>query len=210
MLNKIAVLVSGTGTNLKALIEAIKNNEIKNGKISLVISSNKNAKAIAIAREANINTVVLDRKSFKLAHEFEEALFLTLKEENPNLIVMAGFLCIIPKKITDHFKNKIINIHPSLIPAFCGEGFYGLKVHEAALKKGVKITGATVHFVNEIADGGPIILQKSVEVKQTDSPEILQKRVMEQAEWVILKKAVNYICLNKIYVKDNKTFIEEE
>ena len=207
-MKKIVVLVSGTGTNLNALINAFKNDEIKNAKIECVISSNNHAKAVEIAKEAGLKTKIIDVKSFDDKAKFQEKLFLTLKELSPDLIVLAGFLQIIGKQIIDHFKNRIINIHPSLIPSFCGAGVYGLKVHEAALEKGVKITGATVHFVNEIADDGPIILQKAVEIKQDDDAKTLQKRVMKEAEWQILKKAVNLICLDKIEIRNKKTYIK--
>ncbi len=207
-MKKIVVLVSGTGTNLNALINAFKNDEIKNAKIECVISSNNHAKAVEIAKEAGLKTKIIDVKSFDDKAKFQEKLFLTLKELSPDLIVLAGFLQIIGKQIIDHFKNRIINIHPSLIPSFCGAGVYGLKVHEAALERGVKITGATVHFVNEIADDGPIILQKAVEIKQDDDAKTLQKRVMKEAEWQILKKAVNLICLDKIEIRNKKTYIK--
>ena len=206
-MKKIVVLVSGAGTNLNALIKAIEKNKVKNGKISLVISSNEKASALEIAKKHNIKTLVLSRKNFNSKEEYQNELFLKLKEENPNLIVLAGFLQIISKEIVNFFENKIINIHPSLIPSFCGD-VYGIKVHEAVLKKGVKLTGATVHFVNEKADDGPIILQKSIKVKQTDTPEKLQERVKKKVEWKILPKSVNLFCLDKIAVKENKTFIK--
>ena len=207
-MKKITVLVSGGGTNLGALISACQNKKIQNGNISLVISSNPDAYAIERAKTANIRTLVVDRKKYNDVQNFNEDLLYELKKENPDIIVLAGFMCILDKKIIEHFKNKIINVHPSLIPAFSGKGFYGLHVHEAALKRGVKITGATVHFVNEIPDGGPIILQKCVPVYNTDTPEILQKRVMEQAEWLILPEAVSLICSEKINVKNNIVNIE--
>lgn len=207
-MKKITVLVSGGGTNLGALISACQNKKIQNGNISLVISSNPDAYAIERAKTANIRTLVVDRKKYNDVQNFNDDLLYELKKENPDIIVLAGFMCILDKKIIEHFKNKIINVHPSLIPAFSGKGFYGLHVHEAALKRGVKITGATVHFVNEIPDGGPIILQKCVPVYNTDTPEILQKRVMEQAEWLILPEAVSLICSEKINVKNNIVNIE--
>ena len=207
-MKKITVLVSGGGTNLEALISACQNGKIQNGKISLVISSNPNAYAIERAKAANINTVIVDRKQYIDALKFNDRLLQELKKENPDIIVLAGFMCILDKRIIEHFKNKIINVHPSLIPSFSGKGFYGLHVHEAALRRGVKITGATVHFVNEIPDGGPIILQKCVPVHNNDTPEILQKRVMEQAEWLILPEAVSLICSDKINVKNNIVNIE--
>jgi phosphoribosylglycinamide formyltransferase-1 len=195
-MKKIVVLVSGGGTNLQALIDS---NEFSGlGKITKVISSKKDAYALERARKANIPTVVVDKKSFSRNDEFQDALLNSLKYENPDLIVLAGFVSIISKKIIDSFPNKIINIHPSLIPSFCGGGCYGIKVHEAALKKGVKVTGATVHFVNEITDGGKIIAQKAVRVLDGDTPEILQKRVMEEAEWVILPQAVRKVLENEV------------
>ena len=206
-LKKITVLVSGGGTNLGALIKACENGEIKDGKISLVISSNPNAYALKRAENANIKTAVIDRKLSTSSLEFDQKLLIKLKEENPDLIVLAGFMCILGKNIVKHFENKIINIHPSLIPAFCGKGFYGLNVHKAALERGVKLTGATVHFVNEEADGGPIILQKSVNVNYNDTPQTLQKRVMRQAEWNILPKAVSLICSGKTKIINNKVHI---
>lgn len=202
-MKKITVLVSGGGTNLGALISACQDKNIQNGKISLVISSNPNAYAIERAKAANINTVVVDRKQYSDNLKFNDMLLQELKKENPDIIVLAGFMCILDKRIIDHFKNKIINVHPSLIPSFSGNGFYGLHVHEAALKRGVKVTGATVHFVNEIPDGGPIILQKCVPVYDNDTPEILQKRVMKQAEWLILPEAVSLICSEKVNVRNN-------
>ena len=206
-MKKIAVLVSGSGTNLNALINGIKTKKIRNGRISLVISSNKNAKALEIANQNKIKTLTIEKKSFNSVEEYNQKMLFELKKENPDLIVLAGFLQIVSEEIVNHFKNRIINIHPSLIPSFCGNGVYGLKVHNAVLEKGVKITGATVHFVNELADDGPIILQKSVKVKQTDTPEILQERVKKEVEWKIITKAVNLICCNKITIKDKKTYI---
>lgn len=179
---KIAVLVSGGGTNLQALIDAQKSGIIKSGKISLVVSNNKDAYALERAKNNNIDTAVVIKKECKDQNDFEDKIIEQLDNANINLIVLAGFMAILSKKFTDHYKDRIINVHPALIPSFCGEGFYGLRVHEAALKKGVKVTGATVHFVNEIPDGGKIIAQKAVYIEDDDTPEILQKRVMEQAE----------------------------
>lgn len=193
MLN-IAVLVSGGGTNLQALIDAQQRGEIANGKITLVVASNSGAFALERARKADIKTEVVARKSFASKELFDEALLLSLKKHNIDLVVLAGFLCILGENTLTAYKRRIINVHPSLIPAFCGDGFYGLRVHEAALARGVKITGATVHFVNEITDGGEIILQKAVDVLPGDTPELLQRRVMEQAEWIILPKAVSLYC----------------
>ncbi len=206
-MKNIVVLVSGGGTNLQALIDAQKNGEIKNGKITCVISSNPNAYALERAKNNDIDTKILRRKDFDSLDEYDKALTDLLIEVQAELIVLAGFMTILGSKVINNFENKIINIHPSLIPSFCGAGYYGLKVHQEALNKGVKITGATAHFVNEICDGGAIILQKSVEIQNNDTPEILQKRVMEQAEWVILPKAVNLFCNDKILVEENKTII---
>ena len=190
---KIAVLVSGGGTNLQALIDALKSGIITDGNIELVISNNENAYALTRAKNAGIETLFLNKKELG-KEKFEEELIKTLDENGIDIIVLAGFMVILSERFTKHFANRILNVHPSLIPSFCGEGFYGLKVHEAALKKGVKVTGATVHFVNEIPDGGEIIMQKAVEVEDGDTPSILQKRVMEQAEWIILPKAVEKVC----------------
>ncbi len=190
---KVAVLVSGGGTNLQAIIDAEKNGTIRSGTVSLVVSNNENAYALTRAANAGIETAVLLRKSFESSEAFEQALIRTLEEKGIDLIVLAGFMTILSERFTTRFRNRIINVHPSLIPSFCGQGFYGLKVHEEALKKGVKVTGATVHFVNEIPDGGEIISQKAVEVLPGDTPETLQKRVMEQAEWILLPAAVEEI-----------------
>lgn len=206
-MKNIVVLVSGGGTNLQALIDAQNRGEIKNGKITCVISSNPNAYALTRAQNNNISTEVIRRKDFAEFDEYDSALTELLKSKNADVVVLAGFMTILGSKVISAFENKIINIHPSLIPSFCGEGYYGLHVHEAALKKGVKVTGATAHFVNEVCDGGPIIIQKAVEIQNGDTPEILQKRVMEQAEWKILPKAVSLFCEDKIIVKDNKTEI---
>lgn len=185
---KIAVLVSGGGTNLQALIDAQKNGIITSGEIVLVLSNNKDAYALKRAESAGIETAVVAK-----GDGFESAICNKIDQSGAQLIVLAGFICILSEKFTKKYENRIINVHPSLIPSFCGAGYYGLKVHEAALSYGVKVTGATVHFVNEIPDGGKIIAQKAVEVKDGDTPEILQKRVMEQAEWVILPLAAEKI-----------------
>lgn len=185
---KIAVLVSGGGTNLQALIDAQKNGIITSGEIVLVLSNNKDAYALKRAESAGIETAVVAK-----VDGFESAICNKIDQSGAQLIVLAGFMCILSEKFTKKYENRIINVHPSLIPSFCGAGYYGLKVHEAALSYGVKVTGATVHFVNEIPDGGKIIAQKAVEVKDGDTPEILQKRVMEQAEWVILPLAAEKI-----------------
>ena len=190
---KIAVLVSGGGTNLQALIDACKSGIIKSGRIELVISSNPNAYALQRAASANIPTAVVSKKECGSQEIFEEKIKELLFENGIELIVLAGFMSILSEDFTRAYPERIINVHPSLIPSFCGKGFYGLRVHEAALEYGVKVTGATVHFVNEIPDGGRIILQKSVAIKKGDTPEILQRRVMEQAEWKILPRAVELV-----------------
>lgn len=190
---KIAVMVSGGGTNLQALIDAQKCGIIKSGKISLVISNNPNAYAITRAELANIPSVVITKKEYGTQEAFENKIVQTLEENGIQLIVLAGFMSILSESFTSRYPKRIINVHPSLIPSFCGKGFYGLKVHEAALAYGVKVTGATVHFVNEVPDGGEIILQKSVSIKKNETPESLQQKVMRQAEWVILPKAVELV-----------------
>lgn len=189
----IAVLVSGGGTNLQALIDAEKNGIINSGKISLVVSNNSSAYALERAKKAGIESAVITKKDCGSQQAFEDALIKKLKEKDISLIVLAGFMSILSEKFTSTFKDRIINVHPSLIPSFCGKGFYGLKVHEEALKYGVKVTGATVHFVNEIPDGGKIIMQKAVDILEGDTPEVLQKRVMENAEWIILPLATENI-----------------
>lgn len=191
-MKNIAVLVSGGGTNLQALIDAQNSGIIKSGKINLVISNNPDAYALTRAKNADIKTFVCNKK--ELGAEFENTLISVLEENKTDIIVLAGFMCILSEKFTSHFADRIINVHPSLIPSFCGKGFYGLHVHEAALEYGVKVTGATVHFVNEIPDGGKIIMQKAVEIKEGDTPEILQKRVMEEAEWKILPISLEKVC----------------
>lgn len=200
MLTKIAVLVSGGGTNLQALIDAEKSGIIKSGKIELVISNNDSAYALNRAENAGISTKVISRKEF--GEDFENALINTLDENKIDMIILAGFMCILGEKFIRHFENRIINVHPSLIPSFCGKGFYGLKVHEAALEYGVKVTGATVHYVNEVPDGGKIILQKAVEILPEDTAETLQKRVMQQAEWIILPRAAEIVARK---IAENKT-----
>lgn len=202
-MKNIAVLVSGTGTNLQALIDAEKSGIIKNGKITCVISSNPDAYALVRAKENNITAEVIRRKDYESFSDYDRALTKLLKSKNADLVVLAGFMTILGPQVICEFENKIINIHPALIPSFCGEGFYGLRVHRAALKKGVKISGATAHFVTEECDGGPIIIQKAVEVNNGDTPETLQKRIMEQAEWKILPEAVSLFCQGKIKVVDN-------
>ena len=189
----IAVLVSGGGTNLQALINAQKSGILKSGEIKLVVSSNKNAYALKRAENAGIKTAVCERKGFS-QKEFENNILNALEKEKIEVIVLAGFMSILSAEFVKRYPERIINVHPSLIPSFCGEGFYGLRVHKAALDYGVKVTGATVHFVNEIPDGGRIIMQKPVEIKENDTPETLQKRVMENAEWIILPAAAEKVC----------------
>ena len=197
----IAVLVSGGGTNLQALIDAQKNGIIKSGNISLVISNNSNAYALERAKNAGIKTAIVLKKDLGTQEAFESKLIETLDNEKIDIIVLAGFMSILSANFTNHFKDRIINVHPSLIPSFCGKGFYGLKVHEAALEYGVKVSGATVHFVNEIPDGGKIIMQKAVDVLEGDTPEILQKRIMEEAEWKILPLSCEKVCFEIIKEK---------
>lgn len=195
---RIAVLVSGGGTNLHALINAEKSGVIKSGKICLVISNNAEAFALKRAENANIPTAVILKKDCADQQDFEGKIIEKLEENNVDLIVLAGFMSILSETVTKHFQNRIINVHPSLIPSFCGKGYYGLRVHEAALAKGVKVTGATVHFVNEIPDGGEIIMQKAVKILENDTPETLQKRVMRLAEWKILPLSVEKVSANII------------
>ncbi len=190
---KIAVLVSGGGTNLQALIDAEKSGIIKSGRIELVISNKSGAYALTRAENAGIKTAVINNKDYGTREEFEAQIKATLKENGIELIILAGFMCILTESFTASYPKRIINVHPSLIPSFCGEGFYGLHVHEAALSYGVKVTGATVHFVNEIPDGGEIILQRAVYIKDGDTPEVLQKRVMQEAEWHILPEAAELV-----------------
>lgn len=190
---KIAVLVSGGGTNLQALIDAEKSGVIQNGTIALVVADKEEAYALTRAERAGIPTKVLVKKSFESRAAFEAALIATLEEAGISLIVLAGFMCILSESFTSRYPKRILNVHPSLIPSFCGEGFFGLRVHEAALAYGVKVTGATVHYVNEVADGGEIILQKAVAIEEGDTPEILQKRVMEEAEWILLPRAAELV-----------------
>lgn len=206
---KIAVLVSGGGTNLQALIDAEKSGIIKNGSISLVISNVSGAYALERAKNAGIKTETVIKKELGSQAAFEEKIISLLTENEIDLIVLAGFMSILSENFTKTYPHRIVNVHPSLIPSFCGKGFYGLHVHEAALEKGVKVTGATVHFVNEIPDGGEIILQKAVEIKEGDTPEVLQKRVMVEAEWNILPEAVSLFCQDRLEVKNNKVYIGE-
>ena len=191
---KIGVLVSGGGTNLQALIDAEKRGELGNGKITLVIASKPDVYALERAKSNGIDSLVLARKEYASIAEYSRALADALTKADIDLVVLAGFLTIIDEQVYERFPNKILNVHPALIPSFCGEGYYGLKVHEAALSYGVKVTGATVHFVNEIPDGGKIIMQKAVEIKEGDTPEVLQKRVMQEAEWILLPAALEKVC----------------
>ena len=190
---KIAVFVSGGGTNLQALIDAAKRGEIPSGEIALVLASNDKAYALTRAAENNIPSAVVKRKDYENQIAYEEAVKAVLAEKDIDMIVLAGFMTILSENFTSAYPKRIVNVHPSLIPSFCGEGFYGLRVHEAALEYGVKVTGATVHYVNEIPDGGEIILQKAVEIMEGDTAEVLQKRVMEQAEWILLPQAVELV-----------------
>lgn len=206
MLN-IAVLVSGGGTNLQAIIDAVESGEISNTRICGVISNNQNAYALERAKKHGIKSFCVSPKSFSTRAEFNQSFLETVDMLEPDLIVLAGFLVVIPPEMTEKYRNRIINIHPSLIPSFCGTGYYGLKVHEAALSRGVKVVGATVHFVDEGTDTGPIILQKAVDVEQGDTPEVLQRRVMEQAEWKILPRAIDLIANGKVKVEDGKAVI---
>ncbi len=207
---KIAVLVSGGGTNLQAIMDAIDAGDIQDAAISVVISNNKNAFALERAAKKGIENICISPKDYESREDFNRAFLEKLEIYQVDLIVLAGFLVVLPGEIITRYENRIINIHPSLIPSFCGKGFYGLKVHEAALLRGVKITGATVHFVDKGTDTGPIILQKAVEVKEGDTPEILQRRVMEEAEWKILPRAIDLIAKGRVSVIDGKVNIKEE
>lgn len=206
---RIGVLVSGGGTNLQKLIDAEKAGEIINGKLQVAISSRPDAYALERAKQAGIEAITLRRKDYDSVESYSQALIDALRERQVDLVVLAGFLTITGDNFVEAFRNRIINVHPALLPSFGGKGYYGLHVHEAALARGVKVTGATVHFVNEVCDGGPIILQKAVEVHEGDTPEILQKRVMEQAEWILLPKAVSLFCQGKLSVEDGVVHIAE-
>lgn len=199
----IAVLVSGGGTNLQAILDAQARGDIHNGKVSVVVSSNDKAYALERAKQAGVPSVVRRKKDYASGAEYCRALAQFLQEQDIGLIVLAGFMTVLDEEFCKNFENRIINVHPSLIPSFCGDGFYGMHVHEAALAKGVKVTGATVHFVNAITDGGPIIAQKAVAVEPDDTPEILQKRVMAQAEHILLPRAVSLFCEGKLSVSDS-------
>lgn len=207
-MKNIVVLVSGGGTNLQALIDAEKRGEIKGGKITCVISSKEGAYALERAKNAGINTVVIPRKEYADKLSYSKALLSELENQKADLIVLAGFMTILDACVTKAYPFKIINVHPALIPSFCGDGFYGIKVHEKALEYGVKVSGATIHFVNEFTDAGAIILQGVVEVKNDDTPEILQKRIMENVEWKLLPKAVSLFCEDRISIRDGKAFVD--
>ena len=207
-MKKIVVLVSGGGPNLQALIDAQRRGEIKNGEITCVIASKQGAYALTRAEKAGIKTRVIERKQYPDSKTFSADLLAALKEEEADLVVYAGFMTIVDRMVSEAFPYRMMNVHPALIPSFCGKGFYGLHVHEAVLKSGVKVTGATVHFVNEVCDGGAIILQKAVDVKNGDTPESLQKRVMEEAEWRILPKAVSLFCEDRIKIENGIAVVE--
>lgn len=209
-MKNIIVLVSGGGTNLQALINAEKNGEIIDGKITCVISSKEGAYALERAKNADIPSVVIPRKQYPDNLSYSKAILAELDKQKADLIVLAGFMTILDECVTKAYENKIINVHPALIPSFCGEGFYGLKVHEKALEYGVKVSGATIHFVNEKADAGAIILQGTVPVQNDDTPEILQKRIMENIEWKLLPKAVSLFCEDRITVKNGKAYVDYE
>ena len=208
-MKNIVVLVSGGGTNLQALIDAEKRGEIEGGKITCVISSKEGAYALERAEQNGIKGIVLPRKDYADSHAYSKAMLDTLKAENADIIVYAGFMTILDEQVCRAYPYKMVNVPPALIPSFCGKGYYGLKVHEEALRRGVKVTGATVHFVTEVCDGGPIILQKAVDVKNGDTPETLQRRVMEQAEWKILPHAVSLLCRDRVKVIDGVAVVEE-
>lgn len=208
MLN-VVVMVSGGGTNLQAIIDAVEAGTITNTRLAGVISNNKNAYALERAAKHGIPTACVSPKDFENRGQFNQKLLETVDGFEPDLVVLAGFLVVIPPEMTSKYRNRMINIHPSLIPSFCGTGYYGLRVHEAALARGVKVVGATVHFVDEGTDTGPIILQKAVEARQGDTPKELQRRVMEQAEWKILPRAIDLIANGKVKVENGKTIIEE-
>ena len=206
---RVLVMVSGGGTNLQAIIDRVKDGTITNTEIVGVISNNKNAYALTRAEENQIPSLCISPKDFETREIFNGKLLEAVESFEPDLVVLAGFLVVIPPEMIRKYENRMINIHPSLIPSFCGKGYYGLKVHEAALARGVKVVGATVHFVDEGTDTGPIILQKAVDVQQGDTPEVLQRRVMEQAEWKILPRAIDLIANRKVRVEDHRTVIEQ-
>lgn len=205
---KIVVLVSGGGTNLQALIDAEKNGNIHGGQITCVISSKEGAFALERAAKAGIPSVVLPRKDYPDSKAYSQAILEELDRQGADLVVLAGFMTILDECVTKAYNNRIINVHPALIPSFCGEGFYGLRVHEKALEYGVKVSGATIHFVNEKADAGPIILQGTVAVENDDTPEVLQRRIMENVEWKLLPKAVSLFCEGRITVRDGRAYVD--
>ncbi|MBP1567647.1 MAG: phosphoribosylglycinamide formyltransferase [Oscillospiraceae bacterium] len=207
-MKNIVVLVSGGGTNLQALIDSEARGEIKNGKITCVISSNPEAYALERAAKAGIGTVVIPRKEFGDSAAYSKAILEELDNQKADLVVLAGFMTILDKCVTEKYSYRIINVHPALIPSFCGEGFYGLKVHEKALEYGVKVSGATIHFVNEEADAGAIILQGTVNVENDDTPEVLQRRIMENVEWKLLPKAVSLFCEDRISIRNGKAYVD--
>ena len=200
---RVAVCVSGGGTNLQAIIDALKSGKIRDAQIVRVISNNKNAYALTRAQDAGIEGVCVSPRDYKSREKFNEALLECLKEADPDLIVLAGFMVAVPANVIDAYRGRIINIHPALIPSFCGKGYYGLHVHEKVLQRGVKVTGATVHFVDEDLDHGPILLQKAVEVREGDTPEVLQRRVMEEAEWILLPEAISLIAQGRVTIDGN-------
>ena len=206
---KVVVLVSGGGTNLQAIIDAVKSEQIRNVELSAVISNKRDAYALTRASENGIPGVCVSRKAYETREAFEEALLEAVDSFTPDLIVLAGFLVILPAKMTEKYSRRIINIHPSLIPSFCGDGFYGLHVHEKVLARGVKVTGATVHYVDAGTGTGPILLQKAVSIKPGDTPEVLQRRVMEEAEWIILPKAIDAIANGRVKEVDGSFFVED-
>ena len=206
---RVGVMVSGGGTNLQAILDAVDSGKITGAEIAVVISNNPGAYALERAKKAGIEAITLRRKDYPDVDTYSQALIDALQERGVDLVVLAGFLTITGDNFVEAFRNRIINVHPALLPAFGGKGYYGLHVHEAVLARGVKVTGATVHFVNEVCDGGPIILQKAVAVKEGDTPETLQRRVMEEAEWILLPKAVSLFCAGKLSVEDGVVHIQE-
>ena len=207
-MKKIAVLVSGGGTNLQAILDACESGIIKSGKVDVVVSSKEGAFALERAKNHGVEGIVIPKKDYPDRSEYTKKLIDVLKDRGIDLVVLAGFMIILDGEFTRAFENRVINVHPALIPSFCGEGFYGLHVHEAALTKGVKLSGATVHFVNEVCDGGPIIAQKAVAIEEGDTPETLQRRIMEEAEWKILPEAIELFCADRLTVKDNIVHIK--
>lgn len=207
-MKKIAVLVSGGGTNLQAILDACDNGTIKSGKVDVVVSSKEGAYALERAKNHGVEGIVIPKKDYPDRAEYTKKLIEVLQNRGIDLVVLAGFMIILDGEFTRTFENRVINVHPALIPSFCGEGFYGLHVHEAALKKGVKLSGATVHFVNEVCDGGPIIAQRAVAIAEGDTPETLQRRIMEEAEWKILPEAIELFCADRLTVEDSIVHIK--